>query len=252
MLDLGLSGAIVLITGGASGIGAACAKAFAAEKCHIVILDCNRSAGEKMEADIDLCRFIETDITSDIDVSSAIELIMAEYGKLDVVLCCAGISGPVGKNICDIESAQWERVMAVNLGGIYRTARFCIPALLQSPIATMLVIASDSSFLAYPGMSVYSASKGGVLMLVKALAVDHPDLRINCLCPSLVETPMAIADLGLDGDTLRKMGVPVILPSQLATHALFLASPISAPINGASLVVDFGYMARPAFPQPAF
>ena len=89
-------------------------------------------------------------------------------------------------------------------------------------------------------------------MLVRALAVDHPDLRINCLCPSLVETPMAIADLGMDGDALRKMGVPVILPNQLANHALFLASPISAPINGASLVVDFGYMARPAFPQPAF
>lgn len=100
-------------------------------------------------------------------------------------------------------------------------------------------------------MTPYSTSKGAVLMLTRSLSVDHPGLRVNCLCPGVVDTPMARVDLcrpqGFAGTSL-----PVMQPQQVAGRAAFLASPASAPINGAPIVSDFGYVARSALPPLDF
>lgn len=110
------------------------------------------------------------------------------------------------------------------------------------------MLASDSSFVAAPGMVAYNASKGAVLQLVRALSVDlgPRGIRVNCVCPSVVDTPMARADLG--DAALDHADFPVQRPADVAAHVLYLASPISRPVNGTALVSDFGYLARSSFP----
>lgn len=256
MLDLRLDGAVVLITGGASGIGLACASAFVQQGAAVVLLD--KNFDEAADIASSLCKggyqalAVVADITDDQATGIAIKKSVEWKGKLDVLICCAGVSGPVGELVPAISASAWARVIDVNLNGLFHTTHYAIPYLQQSKIASVVILASDSSFLAYPGMSPYSAAKGGVLMLTRALAVDHPALRVNCICPSVVDTPMSRGDLGLDKDEMKTGKFPVIQPDQIVNHILFVASPVSAPMNGASMVVDFGYMARPSFPQPDF
>lgn len=256
MLDLELAGSVVVITGAASGIGAACARAFAGQGAAVVLLDRDAIAGAALAAGLtgqgQAALFLAADVTDEAAIASAMAHALAWRQRIDALVCCAGISGPVGQTVAEIAAADWARVMAVNLGGIFHSVKHSIAALERSPIGTVVILASDSSFLAYPGMAAYSTAKGGALMLTRALAVDHPRLRVNCLCPSVVDTPMSQRDLGIAEGAMQAAGFPVIAPAQLAKQVLFLASPVSAPVNGAALVVDFGYMARPSFPQPDF
>jgi dihydroanticapsin dehydrogenase len=196
--------------------------------------------------------FVKADVTDEASVSSAVREAVAFYGALDVVLTSAGISGPVGKDVTQMARAEWDQVLSVNVTGIFLMAKHCLPHLEQSPVGTMVLIGSDASFTAFSGMAPYCVSKGAVLMLARALSVDHPAVRVNCLCPSVVDTPMVRGDLGLDDSGVEKVPFPVMSADQLARHALFLASPVSAPVNGTSLIVDFGYSARTAFPTLDF
>ncbi len=173
------------------------------------------------------------------------------HGRLDTVIGCAGISGPVGTPAAEVTVEDWDRVMAVNVRGNFLLAKHAIPAMSGSEVATIVLLASDAALVAFEGMTPYSASKGAVLMLTKSLSVDHPSVRVNCLCPGVVDTPMSRTDLGRP-DGFEGSGLPVMRPEQLARHAAFLASPISAPINGTSLVSDFGYLARSAVPPLEF
>lgn len=256
MLDLQLQDAVVLITGGASGIGEAAARGFAQQGAAVILLDRQYSQAETLATALNaegaMALAVNADVTDETAIAKAVEQIIAWQGKLDIVLCCAGISGPVGVLVPDIAPPDWEKVIAVNLNGLFYTARNTVPWLEQSSFGGFIVLASDSSFLAYPGMAPYSVAKAGALMFAKALAVDHPKLRVNCICPSVVNTPMSRADLGLTTAQMQEAGFPVIIASQLVNHILFMASPLSSPMNATSVVVDFGYMAKPSFPQPDF
>lgn len=256
MLDLRLDEAVVLITGGASGIGSACASAFVRQGAAVILLDRNFAEAERLAASLRgegyQALAVAADITDAQATGEAIRKSVEWQGRLDSLICCAGISGPVGEQVPEISASAWQQVINVNLNGLFYTAHHAIPHLRQSQVASMVILASDSSFLAYPGMAPYSTAKGGVLMFTKALAVDHPELRVNCICPSVVNTPMSRADLGLSAADMETGSFPVIQLDQIVNHILFAASPVSAPMNGASVVVDFGYMARPSFPQPDF
>lgn len=255
-MELELKDRVAVVTGGASGIGAACAVALAHEGAIVAILDRDRENGARVASDIvnkgGKALFIETDVTSEASVSKGVAETAALLGAPDVLVCCAGISGPVGKRVPQTAREEWDRVLAVNVSGIFLMTKYCLPHLERSRVATVVLIGSDASFVAFEGMAPYCASKGAVLMLARALSVDHPGVRVNCLCPSVVDTPMVRRDLGLDDDGLERASMPIMSAGQLAGHALFLASPRSAPMNGAALVVDFGYTARAAFPELVF
>ncbi|WP_348787077.1 SDR family oxidoreductase [Leifsonia sp. NPDC080035] len=240
-MDLHLDGRRILVTGVASGIGAACAWAFADEGALVAGLD--RAAGPGVTHPADL--------TDEDAVASAIDAAAAGLGGgLDAVVACAGVSGPFGRSIEDISLTEWNAVLAVNATGAFLTVKHALRHLRGSDSPAIVLLASDSSFVAAPGMVPYNASKGAVLQLTRALSVDlEPDrVRVNCICPSIVDTPMARGDLGVSEGGFGDAPFPVQTADEVARHALYLASPASRPVNGHALVSDFGYLARSSFP----
>lgn len=227
-----LAGKAVLVTGGASGIGLACARAFRAEGARVAVLD--RAPGPGV---------VPADVTDEPALAAAINGVAGEFGGLDVVVGCAGISGPVGKPLAETTAAEVAAVFAVNVTGQFLLVKHALPHL--SDGAAVVLFGSDSAFTAAPGMVPYCASKGAVVAMTRAFAVEVPGIRVNCVCPSVVDTPMARGDLG---DVLDDPAFPVQDPGDVARQVLFLASPASRPVNGQALLADFGMSARSAFP----
>ena len=226
-----LAGKAVLVTGGASGIGLACVQAFRAEGARVAVVD--RAPGADVRADV----------TDEAALAAAVETVARELGGLDVVVGCAGISGPVGKPLAAISAADVATVFAVNVTGQFLLVKHALPWLAEG--GAVVLLGSDSAFTAAPGMAPYCASKGAVVALTRALAVELPGVRVNCVCPSVVDTPMARADLG---PVLDAPAFPVQSADDVARQVLFLASPASRPVNGQALLADFGMSSRSAFP----
>jgi NAD(P)-dependent dehydrogenase (short-subunit alcohol dehydrogenase family) len=253
-MDMRLRDRVVLVSGGASGIGHACVQAVVSEGGAVVIIDRNQHGqliADDLRAEGHAVEFVQADITEEAVVRRCIHEALGSLGQIDAVIACAGISGPVGTTATDVTVDDWDRVMAVNVRGNFLLAKHAIPVLKRSDVSSMVFLASDSALVAFEGMAPYSTSKGAVLMLTKALAVDHPEVRFNCLCPSVVDTPMSRIDLG-HPDGFADTDLPMIQTHQIAAHAVFLASPVSAPINGTSIVADHGFMARSAQPALEF
>lgn len=247
-MDTGLAGAAVVITGGGSGIGLACAEAFAREGARVAVLDRDPAAGERV-ASVPGALAAVADVRDEVQVRKAIEKLAEGLGAIDVLVCCAGVSGPFGDAVAEIELDDWDEVMEVNVRGAFVATKHCLPYLRRSSRPAIVLLASDSSYVAAPGMVPYCASKGALLMLARALSVDLADdgIRVNCVSPSIVDTPLARDDLGLP-DGFVDVSFPVHMAEQVARQVVFLASPLAETVNGASLVSDFGYLARSAFP----
>jgi NAD(P)-dependent dehydrogenase (short-subunit alcohol dehydrogenase family) len=247
-MDLGLNKRVALITGGASGIGRAVTEALAREGARVVIVDrdsVGQSVADQLKASGHDAEFVRTDITDETDVAGAVRFTLENYGRLDTVCGSAGISGQVGRKIDQIDAAEWDLVQSVNVRGNFLLAKHCVEALSDSDIGTLVFVASDSAFVAFEGMTPYSVSKAALVMLTKSLSVDHPRIRVNAVCPGIVDTPMSRADLD-SADGFDAAAFPVVSATQIANHVLFLASPISEPTNGTSPIVDFGMHCRAA------
>lgn len=246
-MELGLTGSVVVVTGGGSGIGLACVAAFAGEGARVVALDRDAEARDRVEA-AGGAELVHVDVTVEGEVERAVAQTSERHGGVDVLVCSAGISGPFGRGIDEIDVDEWEEVMAVNVRGAFLAAKHCLPSL-RARRGSIVLLASDSSFVAAPGMAAYCASKGALLMLTRSLAVDlaADGVRVNCVCPSVVDTPLARRDLGLP-DGFADAPFPVHAPAQVARYVVLLASPVTATVNGTSLVADFGHLARSAFP----
>ena len=247
-MDLQLDGTTALITGAASGIGRATALALAAEGVRVALLD--RDAAALAET-ADGCRdavVLVADVTDEQQVREAVQIGVATLGRLDAVVCCAGISGPVGTAIEDTDLVEWNAVFAVNVTGAFLVLKHTLPALRASAAASVVLIASDSAFVASPGMAPYCASKAALVQFGRALSVDLAGtrVRVNTVAPSIVDTPMSRGDLG--AAAFDEPGFPVQTAAEVAAHVAYLVSPRSRAINGTSLLSDFGYAARSGFP----
>ncbi|WP_410657044.1 SDR family NAD(P)-dependent oxidoreductase [Amycolatopsis sp. lyj-112] len=238
-MRLDLAGKAVLVTGAASGIGLACVEAFLAEGARVGGLD---RATIPVVGDDFLA--VHADVTDERSVAAAVGAVAGRFGGLDVVVGCAGISGPVGTPVAETPAADFAAVMTVNVTGQFLVVKHAAPWLTEARGAVVL-LASDSAFTSAPGMVPYCASKGAVVAMTRALAVDLPQVRVNCVCPSVVDTPMARDDLGA---VLDDPAFPVQATEDVASHVLYLASARSRTVNGQAVLADFGVSARSGFP----
>jgi NAD(P)-dependent dehydrogenase (short-subunit alcohol dehydrogenase family) len=226
----------ILITGAASGIGRRTALLFAAEGAALTLLDRN------LEGLAELARetrglAVGADVTDEASVAHAVERGAAAMGGIDGVVNAAGIviRGPV----LEIGVAEWRRVIDVNLTGIYIVVRCVLPWLAKATGATIVNIASGQGLLPNrPGMTAYAASKGGAVTLTRALAAElAPAIRVNSICPGMVDTPMtADGPRDVTPYALRRIAEPL----EIAHAILFLAGAESSFVTGAALAVDGG------------
>ncbi|QLH13014.1 SDR family oxidoreductase [Paracoccus pantotrophus] len=231
-----LAGRRIVITGAASGIGKATAALFMAEGAQVILVDRN-GAGAEATLGAGQGLALELDITDADAVEAAVARGVQALGGIDGLINAAGImlTGPTA----EITPEIWGKVLAVNLTGSFLMARSCLPWLREGKNSTIVNIASGAGILPNaPGLVAYAASKGGIVAMTKALAADiAPEVRVNCVAPGMVDTPMADGFRANVGNyALRRLADP----TEIAQALLFLSSAESAYITGATLAVDGG------------
>ena len=251
-----LEGKVALITGGGSGIGRASALRFAAEGASIVASDLSEASAVETVAAIREAGGEATAVTGDVvssdDAKAMVQAGVDAYGKLDVLVNSAGVSGRV-EGVSHEE--VWDKVMDVNLKGTYLVSWHAVPEMEAAGGGSIINLASIMALVGYPvgmggGFNPYNASKGGVLQFTRNLAIDlaRKNIRVNCICPGYVETNMTrrLTENPESYEALKgrhPMG-RLGQPDDIANAALFLASDEAAFVTGAPLIVDGGYTAQ--------
>jgi len=254
-MDLRMRGTVALITGGGRGMGRASALAFAAEGVDVIVADIDQSVAESVVAEVEAigarATAVVMDVASESSVKDGIEAGVNALGRLDHLVLCAGVSGLLGQPFDEIEARAWDDVFAVNVKGQWLPVKYGATYLRQSDQGSVVIIASDSSLVASPLHVPYCTSKGALLMLVRALAVDlrRDNIRVNCVCPSVVNTRMPKLDTGMAESDSFDGSFPVHEPSDIANYLVWLSSPITHTISGHALVADFGFSGESSFPM---
>ncbi|MEE9607074.1 MAG: glucose 1-dehydrogenase [Myxococcota bacterium] len=246
-----LNGRTALITGAGSGIGREAARLFAAEGANVVVADVDDRAGEETAAAIAAsgarAHFVHTDVGRAAQVESAVGEAERTYGALHVLFNNAGIFLAADGSPVDTPEDVWDRVIGVNLKGVFLGCKFGIPALLRAGGGS---IVNTASFVAVMGAATsqiaYTASKGGVLALTREIAIEYArrGIRANALCPGPVNTPLLEELLAEPAARARRLvHVPMgrlAEAEEVARAALFLASDDASYVNGATFLVDGG------------
>ncbi len=248
-----LEGKRALITGAASGIGRATAILFGEEGAALVLADVDRSGGQEVVAEIQApggkAVFVECDVTRADDCSRAAGLAADRMGGMDILVNAAGIV--VRKTVIELEEADWDRVLDVNAKSVYLMSRYCIPRMAEG--GSIINLGSGWGIVGGPKAVAYCASKGAVVLMTKAMAIDHggQGIRVNCLCPGDTDTSMLrqeAVQLGMpEAEFLRQAALRPLgrigTPREIAQAAVFLASDASSYMTGATLLVDGGGLA---------
>src|ERR1700692_675045 len=247
-----LSGKVALITGAASGIGRATALLFAREGAAGSLPDLNADAGQRVVDQITKSggrAFFEgIDVTRAADCQRLVERAIREFGRIDILFNNAGIIRRA--TVLDLSEDDWDRVMAVNVKSIYLMSREVIPHMRKAGGGTIINTASGWGLTGGAKAAVYCASKGAVVLLTKAMGLDHgpQKIRVNCICPGDTDTGMLREEAGQLGEensrfladaAQRPLG-RVGTPEEIAQAALYLASDSSSFVTGTALVVDGG------------
>lgn len=250
-----LEGKVALITGAASGIGRASALLFAKEGASVAIVDMNEKAGQKVAEAIAASGgraiFVPADVTRAADCERAVRDVAKQFGALHILFNNAGIIRRA--TVLDLSEADWDRVMEVNVKSIFLMSKFAIPLMAKSGGGSIINTASGWGLAGGSKAAAYCASKGAVVLLTKAMALDHgaQNIRVNCICPGDTDTPMLRSEaqqLGAAPDRflqeaaqrpLQRVGAP----EEIAQAALYLASEAASFVTGTALVVDGGGLA---------
>ena len=240
---------VAIITGGGSGIGRAIAVALAADGCAIAIFDRDAVNGATVASEIEhsgwRARAYEVDVTVSGRVRQAVEDVMGTFGRIDVLVNSAGI-GFLG-SVEELSEKAWDHVMSVNVKSIFLCSRAVIPHMAASRSGRIINIASVAGLVASPRRAAYCASKGAVVMLTRAMALDcaSRNINVNSICPGVVITPMTEKTLRDPVDRQRRLdGTPLgrlAQPEEIAPAAVYLAGPGASFVTGSTLVVDGGW-----------
>ncbi|MFC4600245.1 SDR family NAD(P)-dependent oxidoreductase [Cohnella hongkongensis] len=246
-----LEGKIALVTGAASGMGRTAALAMLGEGAKVIALDVNESGLSSMAAPFsDEITAIRCDVSKQNEVADAVRAGIRRYGGLHILCNCAGIA--TGAPLLQTTNANWRRTIAVNLTGVYYVCRAAIPYIRESGGGSIINWGSIASVVAEADMAAYCASKAGVLALTKVIAVEHATdgIRANCICPGMIDTPMAETYYEAYGgkeafveEIAEWQPLGLGTPEQVANIAVFLASDDSAIMTGAAIMADGGFTA---------
>ena len=245
---------VAIVTGGSSGIGRAAVELFADEGAVAVIADVvddpGRTLADHLASKGKTATYVHADVSREADVQAMVTLAMTQYGRLDVLFNKAGIEGDQAM-IAEATLDNWERVIDINLRGVFLGTKYGVQAMLRSGGGAIINNASVAGLVGFAGISAYCASKGGVVQLTRAAALEYATqgIRVNCLCPGVIETPMV--ERFTHGDPQAESQLTAMepigrvgQPDEVAQLALFLASDRSSFLTGAVIPVDGGFVAR--------
>lgn len=236
-------GRVAVVTGAASGIGRATAARLTSDGFRVAVLDM-----DPVSEDVELT--VRADVTNPADVDRAFTQILSTFGRIDVLVNNAGITGSPKATAChETPIDEWDRVLAVNVRGPFLCTRAALPTMLQQRTGHVITIASIAGLVAFPGRCAYTTSKGAAVQFTKSLAVDYASagIRANAVCPGMVETPMT--QWRLDVPELRaqvESKIPlgrVAKPDEIADAIALLASDRLIYMTGHAFVLDGGWTA---------
>ncbi len=253
---------VAVITGAGSGIGQATALQLASEGARVVVGDYNLEAAQETVARINQAdgqpqaAACKVNVTSAAEAEALINFTLETFGRLDILINNAGIGVP--GTVLTTSEDDWDRIMAVNVKGIFQCSRYAIPRMIEQGGGTIVNVSSIAAIVAVVDRAAYGASKGAVLSLTKAMAADHvkDNIRVNCVCPGTIDTPWVdrmVASYDDPEEARRKMVArqPVGrlgTPDEIAGAILYLASDQAGFATGSALILDGGFT---AFKLPA-
>jgi NAD(P)-dependent dehydrogenase (short-subunit alcohol dehydrogenase family) len=261
-----LDGKFSIITGGGSGVGQRTSTLFAEHGSRVCIIDFDEDAG-KRTLDIiktfdEKCMFLKADVSRSKEIRRAIDEVKKTYARIDILVNCAGIysTGPKAKNIIEITEEEWDKIIDINLKGVFLTSKFVIPSMISKKKGVIINIASEVAKYGLPNISAYSASKGGVYALTKQMAIELSKygIRVNSVSPGPLYTPMhekRFRSLAEEGTRMREsflraervpLGRPGT-PEDIAYAILYLASDRACYVTGADFPVDGGSTSSPGW-----
>ena len=243
---------VATITGGGSGIGRATCLLFAREGAKVVVADYIAEGGNETVRQISAAGgqavFVQADVSKSADVQNMIGAAVRNYGRVDIFFNNAGIEGPSTK-LANLKEEDWDRVIAIDLTSVYLGMKYVIPEMIKQGGGVILSTASVAGLVGFQGSGAYAAAKAGVINLTRLAALEYADknIRVNCICPGVIETPMVERVLGgrprervVRSEPIGRLG----RPEDIANAALFLASDESSFATGAPFIIDGGYVAR--------
>ncbi len=251
-----MSDKVVLVTGAGSGIGQACAEVFAEEGAKVIVEDINGDAAERVAAAIraagSTAIAVQGDVSVAADTQRMVDAAVSEWGRIDVVISNAAVQKVV-ESIELLSEEDWDRVIDVNLKGCFLVSKAAIPHMKAQGGGVILFTGSEMGFIADPAIPVYVASKGGVHMLMKAMAISliKHNIRVNAFCPGETNTPLLQSEIDNSPDPEKTKAAydawaPIgrmANPREQAYVALFLASDEASFVVGSTVLADGGFTA---------
>ncbi|MFC9242589.1 SDR family NAD(P)-dependent oxidoreductase [Streptomyces sp. NPDC057136] len=243
---------VAIVTGAASGIGKQTAIEFARQAAQVVVADIDEKSGTGVVDELKTgghdAIFVKTDLTSEADCENLIATAGDTFGRVDILVNNAGIE--ISTPLHEMSVHEWDRLLDTNLKSMFLCSKHALRTMIEATSGVIVNVCSVSGLVAWPGIAAYNATKGGVMMLTKSLAVDYAkyNIRANCVCPSIIDTPMTDTSIGHDAavkeqkaqlNPIGRLGTP----EDVANAILFLASDKSSFVTGAALTVDGGYTA---------